>query len=67
VAVPNPSGERTLVWAMSLTLGRSPHTSDVPTVDADDDTIHRWVVRHYAHDSGRHERRHQVVAAFAYC
>jgi hypothetical protein len=55
------------VWAMSLTLGRSPHTSDVPTVDADDDTIHRWVVRHYAHDSGRHERRHQVVAAFAYC
>ena len=54
-----------LAWAMSLTLGRSPtHTNDVPGVDPDDDTIHRWVVRHYAQDSDRHERRHQVVAAF---
>ena len=40
------------------------HTSDMPAVDPDDDNIHRWVVRHYAHDAERHERRHQVVAAF---
>jgi hypothetical protein len=34
------------------------------TVDADDDGIQRCVVRRYAHDPLRHERRHQVVAAF---
>ena len=34
------------------------------TVDADDDGIQRYVVRRYAHDPLRHERRHQVVAAF---
>ena len=33
-------------------------------VDPDDDDIDRWVVRRYAHDPLRHERRHQVVAAF---
>jgi hypothetical protein len=36
----------------------------VATVDPDDDNIQRYVVRHYAHDPERHERRHQVVAAF---
>lgn len=50
---------------MSRTLGRPPtQTNDVAAVDPDDDTIHRWVVRHHAQDSDRHERRHQVVAAF---
>ena len=39
-------------------------TDVVATVDADDDSIQRYVVRHYAFDLGRHERRHQVVAAF---
>ena len=34
------------------------------TVDPDDDGIQRYVVRRYAHDTQRHERRHQVVAAF---
>ncbi len=34
------------------------------TVDPDDDTLRRYVVRHYAYDSHRRERRHQVVAAF---
>jgi hypothetical protein len=33
-------------------------------VDPDDDAIKRYVVRRYAHDPSRHERRHQVVAAF---
>jgi hypothetical protein len=34
------------------------------TVDADDDAIWRYIVRRYAHDPQRHERRHQIVAAF---
>ncbi|MBJ7610555.1 MAG: hypothetical protein JF887_14190 [Candidatus Dormibacteraeota bacterium] len=34
------------------------------TVDPDDDDIERYVVRRYAHDFRRHERRHQIVAAF---
>jgi hypothetical protein len=36
----------------------------VAAVDPDDDEIDRYVVRRYAHDPQRHERRHQVVAAF---
>jgi len=36
----------------------------VAQVDPDDDDIDRWVVRRYAYDPLRHERRHQVVAAF---
>lgn len=34
------------------------------TVDPDDDSIERFIVRRYAYDPERHERRHQVVAAF---
>ncbi len=33
-------------------------------VDPDNDGIQRYVVRWYAHDPQRHERRHQVIAAF---
>ena len=33
-------------------------------LDPDDDTLLRYVVRRYAYDPARHERRHQVVAAF---
>jgi hypothetical protein len=36
----------------------------VPVVDSNDDLIRRYVVRSYAYDPERHERRHQVVAAF---
>jgi len=36
----------------------------VVAVEADDDTIRRYVVRHYRYDSARHERRHVVVGAF---
>jgi len=36
----------------------------VARVDPDDDDVDRWVVRRYAYDPLRHERRHQVVAAF---
>jgi hypothetical protein len=36
----------------------------VAAVDPDDDDIQRYVVYRYAYDPGRHERRHQVVAAF---
>ena len=33
-------------------------------LDPEDDTLLRYVVRRYAYDPARHERRHQVVAAF---
>jgi hypothetical protein len=33
-------------------------------VDADDDSIRRYVVWRYAYHPHRHQRRHQVVAAF---
>ncbi|MFC8501745.1 hypothetical protein ACFUC1_05265 [Pedococcus sp. NPDC057267] len=33
-------------------------------VDVEDDSIRRFVVRHYRYDPVRHERRHVVVAAF---
>jgi hypothetical protein len=36
----------------------------VARVDPDDDDIRRYVVRHYAYDPQRRERRHQVLAAF---
>lgn len=36
----------------------------VARVDAGDDSIKRYIVRIYAFDDARHERRHQVVAAF---
>lgn len=35
-----------------------------PRVDADDDSIRRFVVRHYRYDPDRHERRHVVVDTF---
>lgn len=40
------------------------YASRVVAVDPDDDTIRRYVVRHYRFDPDRHERRHVVVAAF---
>lgn len=36
----------------------------VAKVDVQDDTIRRFVVRHYRYDPQRHERRHIVVDAF---
>lgn len=33
-------------------------------VNPDDDTVRRYVVRHYRYDPDRHERRHVVVGAF---
>jgi len=36
----------------------------VPRVDPQDDSIRRFVVRHYRHDRERHERRHVLVGAF---
>jgi hypothetical protein len=36
----------------------------VVMVDPDNDEIERFVVRRYAYDADRHERRHRVVAAF---
>ena len=36
----------------------------VVAVDPDDDTLRRYVVRHYRYDPDRHERRHVIVAAF---
>src|ERR1700678_3332648 len=33
-------------------------------VDPEDDSIRRFIVRHYRYDPERHERRHVVVAAF---
>jgi len=36
----------------------------VARVDPDDDSLRRYIVRHYRYDPERHERRHVVVAAF---
>lgn len=36
----------------------------VPRVDPEDDSIERFIVRHYRYDPQRRERRHVVVAAF---
>jgi hypothetical protein len=36
----------------------------MPRVDAEDDSIERFIVRHYRYDPRRRERRHVVVAAF---
>jgi len=33
-------------------------------VDANDDTVDRWIVWWYRYDHTRHERRNTVVAAF---
>lgn len=33
-------------------------------IDPDDDSITRWVVRHYRYDESRNERRHVIVATF---
>lgn len=39
-------------------------TCHMARVDPDNDDVRRYVVRRYAYDPERHERRHQVVAAF---
>lgn len=36
----------------------------MPRVDPDDDSIRRWVLRHYRYDPHRRQRRHVIVAAF---
>ena len=36
----------------------------MPRVDPDDDSIRRWVLRHYRYDPHRRQRRHVFVAAF---
>ena len=36
----------------------------MPRVDPEDDSIERFIVRHYRYDPLRRERRHVVVAAF---
>lgn len=36
----------------------------MPRVDPEDDSIERFIVRHYRYDSQRRERRHVTVAAF---
>lgn len=34
------------------------------SVDPADDSVRRFIVRHYAYDPNRHERRHNLVAAY---
>ncbi len=36
----------------------------MPSVDPDDDSIRRWVLRHYTYDPDRRERRHVTLGAF---
>jgi hypothetical protein len=36
----------------------------VAEVDPEDDSIGRYIVRHYAYDAARRERRHQTIVAF---
>jgi len=40
------------------------HTEPVARIDAGNDDLMRYVVRRYAYDPQRRERRHQIVAAF---
>jgi hypothetical protein len=51
-------------WIWVATHRWSGQTRPMAAVDADDDGIRRFVVQRYAFDPGRHERRHQLVAAF---
>lgn len=37
---------------------------EMAEVDEDDDSITRWVARHYRFDPERHERRHVVVGVY---
>ena len=57
-AAPSPANNRDLACPAPARLGL------VAELDPDDDTLLRYVVRRYAYDPARHERRHQVVAAF---
>lgn len=60
-----PVGWRANRGAWSLqTCGWGLTLWSVAEVDPKDDTIKRFVVRHYRYDPARHERRHVVVAAF---
>jgi hypothetical protein len=36
----------------------------VAEVDPEDDSVGRYIVRHYAYEPARHERRHQTTVAF---
>jgi hypothetical protein len=36
----------------------------VAEIDPEDDAVSRYIVRHYAYDQARHERRHQTIVAF---
>jgi hypothetical protein len=47
-----------------VTYLRDARLAFVAEVDHEDDSIRRCVVRHYAYDPDRHERRHMTVAAF---
>jgi hypothetical protein len=40
------------------------YSRSVTRVDPEDDSIERFIVRHYRYDPQRRERRHVVVAAF---
>jgi hypothetical protein len=49
--------------------GLAPHlhhadTEPMARIDADDDDLMRYVVRRYAYDPQRRERRHQIIVAF---
>jgi hypothetical protein len=43
---------------------RGAYGGSVAQVDPEDDSIQRFIVRHYRYDPERRERRHVVVAAF---
>ena len=45
-------------------MRRRPSLPSVGRVDVEDDSIRRFVVRHYTYDPDRHERRHVVVDVF---
>ena len=54
--------EQTIGVAQNLVLGLT--FWSVAQVDPKDDTIRRFIARHYRYDPARRERRHVVVAAF---
>src|SRR5262249_1001034 len=44
--------------------GRRLRLCVVAEIDPEDDSVGRYIVRHYAYDPARHERRHQTIVAF---
>lgn len=62
--IPGPGRLATSWFSWMMMPGGGAYCWSVARVDPADDTIKRFIVRHYRYDPQRRERRHVVVAAF---